>query len=350
MAWIPHRLVRSAFNFAKTTIRSNKKLFSLLYDLENIDKFQRLTLHEKMLADYTRLDAYAAGIRRAVKPQDVVLDLGCGTGILSMFAAQRSPEKIYAIDHTNIIELAKRIAEHNGITCIDFVQMNSRTFSPDKKVDVIIHEQMGTFLFDENMLENLMDLKGRVLKPNGKIVPSKFELYLEPVCLKREYRCPFIWENNIHGVDFSALKDNDFYKRIAVQTRQRPHSLQSGSLEYYLCKPEPILKIDLNYMDSADDISKSVTCRKTVIRPGAADGISIYFKTRFDEDISFDTALDSPKTSWSPTPLFRIPRRTFKLNDVITLMLRVDNFHDVSTWSITLDGSEVAAFRPLRSD
>ena len=86
-----------------------------------------------------------------------------------------------------------------------------------------------------------------------------------------------------------------------------------------------------------------------MIRHGAADGISIYFKTRFDEDISFDTALDSPNTI-GPTPLFRIPRRTFKLNDVITLMLRVDNFHDVSTWSITLDGSEVAAFRPLRSD
>jgi protein arginine N-methyltransferase 1 len=68
-----------------------------------------------MLADYTRLDSYAAGIGRAVKPRDVVLDLGCGTGILSMFAAQRNPEKIYAIDHSDIIELAKRVAEHNGV-------------------------------------------------------------------------------------------------------------------------------------------------------------------------------------------------------------------------------------------
>jgi protein arginine N-methyltransferase 1 len=165
-----------------------------------------------------------------------------------------------------------------------------------------------------------MDLKRRVLKPNGKIVPAKFELYLEPVCLKREYRLPFIWENNIHGVDFSSLKDDEFYKRKYYNLRpgniQNGPSTQCGSLEYYLCKPESILKIDLNHMDSADDIPKSVTRRKTVIRRGAADGISIYFKTIFDEDISFDTALDSPNTSWQPQ-LFRIPRRTFNVNDLL---------------------------------
>ena len=339
MTWIPQRLVRSAFNFAKTTIRSNKKLYSLIYDIDNMKFFQNLIIHEIMLADYTRLDSYAAGIWRAVKPHDVVLDLGCGTGILSMFAAQRNPEKIYAVDHSDIIELAKRVAENNGVTCIDFVQVNSRNFLPDKKVDVIIHEQMGSYLFNENIIENLIDLKRRVLKPNVKIVPAKFELYLEPVCLKREYRCPFIWENNIHGVDFSSLKDDEYYKRKYYNLRpgniQNGPGTQCGSLEYYLCKPEPILKIDLNHMDSANDIPKSVTRRKTVIWRGAADGISIYFKTIFDEDISFDTALDSPNTSWRPQ-LFRIPRRTLNVNDIITLTLRID-VRDVSNWSITCE-------------
>ncbi len=338
MTSIPNRLIRSTFATLKTAIKSNKRLHSLLYDVDNANQFESLTRHELLLGDCTRLDAYAAGIRRAVKPQDVVVDLGCGTGILSMFAAQRNPKKIFAIDHSHIVELAKCLADHNGVTCIDFVRANSRDFSPDGKVDVIIHEQMGSFLCNENMLENLMDLKKRILKPTGKIVPAKHELYLEPVCLKKEYRFPFIWENNIHGVDFSALKDDEFYKRMDVNRKagnkvQKDSRTQCGALEYYLCKPEPMLKIDLNSVDSADDIPKSFTSRKRVVRSGACDGISIYFKTIFDEDISFDTALDSPKTGWWP-PFFRIPRQKFETNDVIMLTLRVDNWHDQGSWSI----------------
>ncbi len=121
--------------------------------------------------------------------------------------------KIYAIDHTDIIDLAKRVAQHNKVDCIEFVKVNSRDFSLQGKADVIIHEQMGSFLLDENMVENLMDLKARVLKPGGRIIPAKFELYLEPVCLKRDHRLPFLWENNISGVDYSFLKDDEAYRR-----------------------------------------------------------------------------------------------------------------------------------------
>jgi len=338
MSWIPKRLIRSTFDSIKTAIKSNERLHSLLYDLENVNRFENLTIHEVMLADYTRLDPYAAGIRRAVKPGDVVVDLGCGTGILSMFAAQQNPEKVFAIDHGNIIEFAKRLAAHNGVTCIDFVRANSRDFSPDRKVDVIIHEQMGSFLFNENMLENLMDLKKRVLKPTGKIVPARYEFYLEPVCLKKEYRVPFIWENNIHGVDFSALKDDELYKQVDTKFKagnkvQRESRSSCGALEYYLCKPEPLLKFDLNSMNSVDDIAKSFTSRKRVTHSGGCDGISIYFKTIFDDDITFDTALDSPNTAWWP-PFFRIPRREFEANDVIALTLRIDKWHDQRSWSI----------------
>lgn len=335
------RITRSTFKLAKSAVNSNKILHSLLYDVANIEQFETIGAHEKMLADSTRMDAYAAGISRAIQPGDVVVDLGCGTGILSMLAAKRNPKRIYAVDHSSIVELAERVAKYNSITCIDFVRTNSRTFFLDKKADVIIHEQMGAFLFDENMLENLMDLKRRVLKPDGIIVPAKFELYLEPVCLKREYRVPLMWENNIHGVDYSPLKDDELYRQLdskrnignKVEMGKRTYY---GSLEYYLCKPEPILTLDLNMLHSENDVAKSITCRKTIARRGAADGISIYFKTIFDDHTSFDTALESPKTSWAP-PLFRIPRRVFDVDDVITLTLRMGNFCDVGSWTITLD-------------
>jgi protein arginine N-methyltransferase 1 len=334
------RLARSTFDLAKYVIKSNPWLRSILYEDENVGQFQQMGIHEKMLADRVRLDAYALGIARAVKPADVVLDMGCGTGILSLMAAKHSPEKIYAVDHSGIIEIAKRVAEYNGAKCIEFVNINSQEFTPDRKVDVIVHEQMGAFLFDENMIENLMDLKRRVLKPGGQIVPARFELFMEPVCLKSDYRQPFIWENNIHGIDYSCLKTDELYNAISPEQRftpqvQKESRAQPGSLEYYLCKPEPLLICDLNAMTSANDLPTSITVKKTVVRSGAADGISLYFKTIFDKDISFDTALNSPNTNWRP-PFFRIPRSPFEANETIVLTLKAGNFLDMRTWSLNL--------------
>ena len=334
------RATRSFLNFLKKTIKANRWVQSVLHDEDNVGQFQRIDIHEKMLADYVRLDAYALGIQQAIKPGNVVLDLGCGTGILSLLAAQSQPQKIYAVDHSSVIDIARRVAKHNGGDCIEFVNMNSREFTPEQKVDVIVHEQMGSFLFDENMIENLMDLKRRVLKPGGQIVPAKFDLFLEPVSLKRDYRRPFIWENNIHSVNYAFLKDDEIYtatdkgQRFSDVVQKEPR-INPGSLEYYLCKPEPFVTCDLNALSSVDDLPTTITARKSVVRTGAADGISFYFRTIFDEGIEFDTALDSPNTNWRP-PFFRIPRTDFRAGEIIVVTLNVGNWAEVPTWRLTV--------------
>src|SRR5690606_12524273 len=140
--------------------------------------------------DDVRVDTYYAGIQRYVQPGDVVVDLGTGSGILSFFAARRGARRVYAIDHSAFIEVAEAIAKKNEIGNVEFVRVNSREFHAKEEADVIIHEQIGDDLFDENMVENLLDLKRRVLKENGKIVPGRFELFLEPAVLKEDFRTP----------------------------------------------------------------------------------------------------------------------------------------------------------------
>ncbi|HKJ75411.1 MAG TPA: methyltransferase domain-containing protein, partial [Alphaproteobacteria bacterium] len=269
------------------------------------------------------------------KPGDLVLDLGTGTGVLAMFAAQQKPKKIYALDHSGIVELASSIAAHNQFDCIEFIQKNSREFSADERLDWIIHEQIGDYLFEENMVHNLLDLKSRLLKEDGKILPGKFQFYLEPVCLTDEHRIPFVWEEPIHGVDFSFLKSAEIagkYRGDGDDTIM----LESRSAEYLVCQPDPLVSFDLNTIKSADEIPHAVTKTKIAARSGSVDGLSLYFDVIFDDETRFDTSLMSTRTHWDRV-FYRLPRRKVEAGDELTVRFEAGELADPGSWTVSLD-------------
>lgn len=107
--------LRSSIRFAKRTLKSNPTIRNLISDVDNSKNFTRLQVHEEMVADAVRVDSYHEAIRRHVRPGDVVVDLGTGTGILALFAAQQQAKQVYALDHSPFIEVARRIADANEI-------------------------------------------------------------------------------------------------------------------------------------------------------------------------------------------------------------------------------------------
>ena len=89
---------------------------SVVYDLMNETNFAGLAEHEEMLSDSVRVQAYHRGIRRNVRPGDVVVDLGTGTGLLAFMASRAGAKKVYAVEHSDFIEIAREIGRHNGFT------------------------------------------------------------------------------------------------------------------------------------------------------------------------------------------------------------------------------------------
>ena len=92
-------------------VRRNPRLRKFIIDARNRNIFVTLDQHERMLSDQLRVDTYYRAISKQVKKGDVVVDLGTGTGILSFFAAAQGARKIHALDHSNIIETAKTVAQ-----------------------------------------------------------------------------------------------------------------------------------------------------------------------------------------------------------------------------------------------
>ena len=294
--------------------------------------------HERMLSDQPRMAFYRAAIARHVRPGDRVLDLGTGTGILAALASRAGAGEVHALDHSEILDHARTLAQANGITNITFVSTHSTAFTLDRRVDVILHEQMGDCLFDEAMVTNVSDLRKRLLKPGGRIVPSCFDLFCEPIQIRDERVVPFLWDLDVPGYDYSSLERS----RPQDPRYYRLCSTDRNLVAHYLGETAPALSIDLHTADDST-LPSELRVVRTVTRPGRLDGYAVYFRARVDDDLSLDTGPLSPGRA--PHWGFRILRtdtRQLALGDRLELHLRVERWSDLDTWRWSTDVTRAA--------
>jgi predicted RNA methylase len=156
--------------------------------------------YHQMLSDKVRMRAFREAIQRTVRPGDVVVDLGAGTGVLGIWALQAGAARVYAIEQSESIELARAIARANA--CEDrmvFLQQNSLDVVLDEPADVLISETLGSFGIDENLLRFLPDARDRLLKPGGRMLPSALRLFAAPAEAPGSYARIDFWRHGRHG-------------------------------------------------------------------------------------------------------------------------------------------------------
>jgi type I protein arginine methyltransferase len=297
----------------------------LYRELANRNLFTDLYQHDRLLADGVRVEAYRRAIEKHVKPGDVVVDLGTGSGLLALMAGKAGAAKIYAIDHGPLTDTARAVAADNGLSNVEFQRVNSRRFSCAEKVDVILQEQIGDALFEEQMIENVGDLRDRLLKPGGKILPSRFELFVDPVQL-REAR-PFSWEQVIAGIRFSALRK--LGEEQPPTYRFKP--LPPGDFERFLTRSESVMGFDL-MSATTRDLPASIAYQRPVSAAGRFDGYCVHFRARFDDELEFTTSPFAPHTSWR-NPLLRMEAREVRAGETLGLRLDAADWAEPKTWN-----------------
>ncbi len=283
---------------------------------------------ERMLADQPRMAFYQAAIARHIQPGDRVIDLGTGTGILAALAARRGAAHVYAIDHSAILRHATTLAAANRIENVEFIATHSTEFSVDAPVDVIVHEQMGDCLFDEAMVANVTDLRDRLLKPGGLILPSIFEFYCEPLKVNDRRFVPFIWDLNVHGYDYASLE------RHRPQEPGYYHLVSSdlNLVDHFLGEPEPVLAIDLHTLNEAE-MPHEIRFTRTVVNAGRFDGYAVFFRARVDDDLQLSSSpLDLGRAPHWGFRILRTERDDFAVGDQIDVRLTVGRWPDLDSW------------------
>lgn len=124
------------------------------------DSYAHFGIHEEMLKDEVRTLTYRNSMyhNKHLFKNKIVLDVGCGTGILSMFAAKAGAKQVYGVDMSGIVEQARTIVEKNGFKDkVTIIRGKIEEITlPVPKVDIIISEWMGYCLFYESMLDSVL--------------------------------------------------------------------------------------------------------------------------------------------------------------------------------------------------
>ena len=147
-----------------------------------------------MIADGTRVAAYAGAIRAAVRAGDRVLDVGTGFGFFSVVAAQAGAGRVDAVDTNPVVHLGPRVAAANG--CADrivFHHLDAARLTLDLPADVIISDLRGPTPFCGGSLEVLIDLRRRWLRPGGVMIPAVDTVWLAPA------RVPDVVRREVHA-------------------------------------------------------------------------------------------------------------------------------------------------------
>ncbi|KAJ1733472.1 hypothetical protein LPJ72_002857 [Coemansia sp. Benny D160-2] len=167
-------------------------------------------IHMQMLQDKVRTEGYRDFMydNKDLFKGKVVLDVGCGTGILSMFAARAGAAKVIAVDNSDIIHKAQaNVIENNLDGIITLVKGKIEDLElPVEKVDIIVSEWMGYFLLFEAMLDSVLVARDRYLAPGGLLAPSASYIYLTAISDEEYMNDRANYWDNVYGFKMSSMK------------------------------------------------------------------------------------------------------------------------------------------------
>jgi len=242
--------------------------------------------HRLYLSDMERVSAYRSALAQTIKPGDVVLDLGSGTGILGLLACEAGAARVYAIDGGGMAQPARAIVRANGLEgrVIVLDGMSTLVKLPER-ADLLVTDQIGHFGFDLGIVEFVADARRRLLKADARLIPSRIDLWIAPIESREVTAAVDFWSGRPGGFDMHSMRE------MAANSGY-PRRLEPEDVLGFACAGS----IDL----SSDQRSIVLAADVVVQRAATMSGIGGWFSTALSPDVTLTN---------SPLEPHRIQRR-----------------------------------------
>ncbi|XP_028156760.1 protein arginine N-methyltransferase 1 [Ostrinia furnacalis] len=295
---------------------------------EYFSSYEDLEIHKLMLEDEPRTSAYRKAImnnKRFFKDK-VVMDVGCGTGILSIFCAQAGAKKVYAIEASKTAELAMEIVKENKFEDVIEVihcKVEDLELPGNTKVDAIVSEWMGFYLLHEGMLDSVLLARDKFLKDGGEMFPESATIYVSPCSVPSLYRK---WDN-FHGVSMVT-----FAKQLRICKYNKPEIMNVQAEDLMGCDEVALGWVNLKEDTVSNLDSYSIQHVVGANKDGSYQGMCIWFECVFPDlendsenynPVRLDTGPLSPPTHWKQTVIILPEEQEVETGDPIAFELKM---------------------------
>ena len=283
-------------------------------DLEESDSVVRQTFdspgpHIAMLEDRVRTSAFLAALDEVIGGEDVVVDIGTGTGVLAVGAARAGARHVYAVEATPLAEHAREVVRANRLADrVTIVEGWSTRVRLPERADVAVAEILGSDALEERVLPVLLDARKRLLAPDARLIPSVIRIFAQPVSIPDERVNSIVFTpgnaarwSSWYGLEFGPLAE------YSGRLRQRFTATIDDARGWPVFS-DPVLLAELD-LSEIETLRVDVVAEGTATSSGEANGAIAFFEAQLSPavEVSTNPADEPAVTSWG-IPTWLLPQ------------------------------------------
>lgn len=251
--------------------------------------YEGTTVHALMLNDHSRTAGFIRAVESVVRPGDVVVDIGTGTGILALAAARAGARRVFAIESSSMADTAEAVFAANGFADrITVLRGTSSAVSLPEPADVIVAELLGHHPLDEGLLPVIADARRRHARPGARVIPRRLSVLAQPIEIPEEEL------SRREATPLAAARWREWYGFDLSPVARRPTAstfsvLPEGAAGWTtLAAPVAVFDIDLEEAATVPEAVQT-SVRVTAGREGTVNAVLLAMRAELADSVVIDT-------------------------------------------------------------